>query len=456
MKKEKERVFFHMMNYQDELSQLININNLSVRAENVLLQNVGSIEELLSLDEEKILNLRNCGRKTVQEILAFQDTIRSDRFIPIIFSEKQPSQESQPSPSIADKLKEAPSEESLSLLPLFSSFPLFNINELEITPDDLHPEFYASTKLSDLALSRRTANVLYYSGIETLGELILTSGYSLLRKKNFGRNSLAELKDIVRSICLKETSYNSGNSTQIDYSSYKSMISTFLQQSGISKHQDNKRNEDIIFKRFCFQEGKVPTLEELGQDFGITRERARQILLKATTTLQIKSNLDKLSYFWERFDSIVTQGGGMIHLGSLPAALQAEFNWSNPPYYRALGQLLILREPDANLKEESNLVTAQSTCLNCDVPLKYLLSLDFDSINCLHIKVLAVKLSSHCQNNCYQNTNPSNHPVTTFHKAFIEHLIDKSGDRFALHNNLVSSYDKWLVKYSGKLEGIIC
>ncbi|MBF0203948.1 MAG: hypothetical protein HQK67_06445, partial [Desulfamplus sp.] len=42
------------------------------------------------------------------------------------------------------------------------------------------------------------------------------------------------------------------------------------------------------------------------------------------------------------------------------------------------------------------------------------------------------------------------------HKAFIEHLIDKSGDRFALHNNLVSSYDKWLVKYSGKLEGIIC
>ena len=77
----------------------------------------------------------------------------------------------------------------------------------------------------------------------------------------------------------------------IDYTSYESMVSSFIGQC-----EKNKRNQELFMKRLCFEGGKVPTLEELGHCFGITRERTRQILKKVTRKLQKKANLDKLSF----------------------------------------------------------------------------------------------------------------------------------------------------------------
>ncbi len=54
--------FLSKNNNRNKLSELITINNLSVRATNVLLQNVKSIEELLSLQK------KNFGRSSLNEL----------------------------------------------------------------------------------------------------------------------------------------------------------------------------------------------------------------------------------------------------------------------------------------------------------------------------------------------------------------------------------------------------
>jgi hypothetical protein len=131
---------------------------------------------------------------------------------------------------------------------------------------------------------------------------MLTPGDELLHTKNFGRKSLRELRDIVRSLCLDNG--QGGEQDAVDYSSYDAMVEYFVSQCVKSK-----RNQQLFKKRFCFTGGKAPTLEELGQQFGISRERARQILKKGFDKLRIKANLDRLHSFWQKLDDLVLQGG---------------------------------------------------------------------------------------------------------------------------------------------------
>ena len=143
--------------------------NLSVRATNVLLRNCVSIDEINLLNEETLSNFSNCGKKTINEIVHFLQTIRQERII-------------QPSPSAKEKLSRPPDESSLDLLPIFSSKKLDDVSF-----DDFHQDFKATTLLSDLVLSVRTRNVLTTLGMQTIGEVMLTSEPSLLKQKNFGR-----------------------------------------------------------------------------------------------------------------------------------------------------------------------------------------------------------------------------------------------------------------------------
>ena len=55
-----------------------------------------------------------------------------------------------------------------------------------------------------------------------------------------------------------------------------------------------EREEKVIRLRFCLEDGKARTLEEVGQIFGVTRERIRQIEAKALRKLRHPSRSRKL------------------------------------------------------------------------------------------------------------------------------------------------------------------
>ncbi len=61
----------------------------------------------------------------------------------------------------------------------------------------------------------------------------------------------------------------------------------------------NKREEKILKMRFGIEEKKDHTLEEVGQDFNVTRERIRQIEEKALRKLKHSSRAQKLKSFVE-------------------------------------------------------------------------------------------------------------------------------------------------------------
>lgn len=414
------------------LEKLIISSGLSVRAINVLLQNCSSIDEINLLNERILLTLSNCGKKTANEIL---------NFLKISYQEKIV----QPPPSIKDKLANPPDESSLMLLPIVSSK-----NTKEIVVEDLHVGFKAFTKLSDLMLSVRAANVLKKLDMHTIGEVMFTTEATLLRQKNCGRKCLKELKAIIRNLILfnrhsSDTFQESRSNhiSSIDYSSYRNMISSFVRRCIKSK-----RDQDLISRRLCFQTEKMPTLEQLGQDFDITRERVRQILNKGYRNLKIKANVNILNGFWEKINGLIVSGGGIIDLEELAVILQDEFNWPERPNPLALGQLLSLWKPELSFACSEDLLTVDCECLSCEHPFKQLLSLDFEEHESFHIQVVGKKFASHCRNKCAAK------PVQKFHKAFIRKVIKDTGGKYVLHGELVRDYDKWLIRYGVNMEDV--
>jgi DNA-directed RNA polymerase alpha subunit len=338
-----------------------------------------------------------------------------------------------------EKLASPPKDSSLSILPLFSSKLLGGLSV-----DELHIDYHSSIKLVDLVIPVRTANVLHDLGKETIGEVMLTPGSYLLKQQNFGRTSLLELKNLVRSLCLSDTKEDDPNS--VDYSSYEEMVASFIGQC-----MKSERDQKLFMRRLCFTNGKVPILEDLGQQFHITRERARQILKKGMDKLRVKVNIDKLDLFWKKVDQLVVHGGGLIKLGTLSTVLQDEFDWPTSPYPPALGEFLLLKQIDATLKAPSDLLKVECDCLTCDIPGQQIKALDFDSSESFHVQVVAAKISESCQTKC-----PWNKPVETFHPAFIERLVDQSNGFVVLHDNVILPHERWLGKYSKNIENVAC
>lgn len=408
--------------------------NLSVRATNVLLRNCVSIDEINLLNEETLSNFSNCGKKTINEIVHFLQTIRQERII-------------QPSPSAKEKLSRPPDESSLDLLPIFSSKKLDDVSF-----DDFHQDFKATTLLSDLVLSVRTRNVLTTLGMQTIGEVMLTSETSLLKQKNFGRKSLNELKSIIKNLIFnnalisprRSDDAHDNDAAHIDYTSYGNMVLSLVLLC-----EKNKRNQELIKSRLCFYTDKAPTLEELGRRFKITRERVRQILKRGNARLQVKTILNKLSIFWERLEQLVISGGGVITVSDLSACLQDEFNWPEPPHPPALGQLLCLMKPELSPVSSKDLVAIDCECLSCELPLEQLLALDFEKHESFHFQVIIKRFVENCQSHC-----PAS-PVNSFHRAFIEKVVAQAKGSLVIHDDLIMTRDRWIIRYSTKLENIV-
>lgn len=71
------------------------------------------------------------------------------------------------------------------------------------------------------------------------------------------------------------------------------------------------RQKDVVHKRFGLKDGRRRTLEEIGDEYGITRERVRQIENVAKVALVGSEHMDRLEWFFELLRSHFSAHGGM-------------------------------------------------------------------------------------------------------------------------------------------------
>ena len=71
------------------------------------------------------------------------------------------------------------------------------------------------------------------------------------------------------------------------------------------------RQKDVIVKRFGLKDGRRRTLEEIGGEYGITRERVRQIENDAKASLADSDHMEKLEPFAELLKKHLEEHGGM-------------------------------------------------------------------------------------------------------------------------------------------------
>ena len=80
------------------------------------------------------------------------------------------------------------------------------------------------------------------------------------------------------------------------------MASRQLSKDGVNRVLDtlNEREAKVIRMRFGIEDGRTRTLEEVGKELGVTRERIRQIEVKAIQKLSHPSRANKLRVYLER------------------------------------------------------------------------------------------------------------------------------------------------------------
>ncbi len=97
--------------------------------------------------------------------------------------------------------------------------------------------------------------------------------------------------------------------------SYEKMVSEAL------KNVSNQRTRDIISLRFGLKDGQRKTLEEIGQKYGITRERVRQIEEVAFSDLKRSESINALKPSFSLVDNFLNQEGGVAREERLLSSL---------------------------------------------------------------------------------------------------------------------------------------
>jgi hypothetical protein len=93
------------------------------------------------------------------------------------------------------------------------------------------------------------------------------------------------------------------------------------------------RSRDVIVSRFGLSKGKPRTLDAIGKDYKITRERVRQIENHAIKVLQESSTIQKEAKHFEALESAIHELGGILPEEAILDALSKDLETRNHLYF---------------------------------------------------------------------------------------------------------------------------
>lgn len=296
-----------MAHWIDEIGNVV--PGLTVRAKNVLRQNVAHFTLFLEMDRERIHSLRNCGKKTVSELVDLQEELL--RYPPAwrdLFTDKHVDRHQRTGCSYN---LSKPAEGLLARQGWHDTAP--NTWDLETLLHSMSPRSAALRSLADVKVdywcettggNRRSQSELDHAYLEfhDLPFSARLCGWEIAEAKK----RLRPLMDAVNRM--------------------RSKSPTSLHEEIDLLLPDDYRTREVAI-RHALPWGD--TLEELGEREGVSRERIRQIERKAIVSIQkiARADYKKLSRMIDLCRSLVQTGSrlsknklsGMIRdLGAAP------------------------------------------------------------------------------------------------------------------------------------------
>ncbi|MCB5230434.1 MAG: DNA-directed RNA polymerase subunit alpha C-terminal domain-containing protein [Candidatus Cloacimonas sp.] len=235
--------------------------------------------------------------------------------------------------------------ERLHLFPLYSDIPLNGVSVSK-----LHISYNPKNSVKELYLNRRAANTIKSLKIRTIGELLLTSSSQILRQWNCGVTTLKLIQDEV------EFSLTNSIETELPkWDSFEDMLDLEMPL--------NERLLAILKTRIGVDRESYCTLEECGAIFGITREAARQSMIKVRSAVNHPSTVRQLSSFWIPIDKIL-RNQWVVTSKSLARRLKSALDWQTMPEAHAVGMFVELR--DSHYLARSQLISSPKfDCFKC-------------------------------------------------------------------------------------------
>jgi len=148
------------------------------------------------------------------------------------------------------------------------------------------PPWLAERTFDTMSLTVRITNVFSAMGLQTVSDLAAHSLAEMLGIKNFGRTSVIHLTDRLEA-ALREGPFSV--EAKIDDAANLTLLMSIRR----SLLNCEEREQSIVRRRMGL-DSPAETLQQIGDDLGITRERVRQIESKAVTRLRREEFWDDL------------------------------------------------------------------------------------------------------------------------------------------------------------------
>lgn len=157
------------------------------------------------------------------------------------------------------------------------------------------------TSIDELKLTCRAYNILNTLGVKTLSDLINLEIYKVKRTRNAG---IKTIKHIEKTITDFAVSANNSNAN------------TILEAIELIFSDIVGRNAEIFKKRYGFIDGKSKTLDGIGLEFGITKERVRQIVAKELKNFS-KHKKYIIESIIEQFEELLYRYKGVVSINDI-------------------------------------------------------------------------------------------------------------------------------------------
>ncbi len=211
------------------------------------------------------------------------------------------------------KMKIINDEQKMPLQKSFTTDYPDTVNYLSTENIELPPYLAGNDPIEVLNIPIRLENALKLHGYMTVGDFYSSENEKLIKIRNIGQRSLRlliEYKERIKEqfgfLATNETSEEI-KIKQIEEPEIpkNQLINKLLERCG------NDRMKDVIFRRYGLLNGDKLTLEEIGESYGVTRERIRQIQEKGLRKMRHPATKSKKPLI-ATIENLLYENGGIL------------------------------------------------------------------------------------------------------------------------------------------------